>query len=91
MSHTPGQWYQGTDPRRIESDAGTIVANVSGALSNDAVIADARLIAAAPDLLLAAVRAASDMSWAEESAGANFQSSLILLRAAIAKAYGDEQ
>lgn len=49
--HTEGPWFQGTDPRQIESGNGTIIAVVSGAASNESTIADARLISAAPELL----------------------------------------
>ncbi len=51
---------------------------------------DARVIAAAPKLLRAAEQALSTMEWAEANVpGTNLQSDIILLRAAIAEAYGD--
>ena len=48
--HTPGTWHQGDDIRQIKSGNGIIVCNVSGAVSNPSVLADALLIAAAPEL-----------------------------------------
>lgn len=47
------------------------------------------MIAAAPELLRAAQDALSDLVWIEKNTpGSNFQASIILLRAAIAKATG---
>jgi hypothetical protein len=54
--HTPGPWIVDTadSVRVLANDTrATIVANVTGAVSNPTAIADARLIAAAPDLLAA--------------------------------------
>ena len=52
-THTRGSWYVDApgDGLRILSDHGTIVCNVSGAMTNPSVIADANLISAAPELL----------------------------------------
>ena len=48
---TPGEWLQGTDLRQIESvHDGTIVCNISGAVSHPKVLADSEFIAGAPIL-----------------------------------------
>ena len=50
-THTPGPWVV-SFPHIVAKDAReTLVCEVTGTASNDAAQADARLIAAAPDLL----------------------------------------
>lgn len=54
-AHTPGPWQSGFDLRVLATDdRATVVCQVSGAPTNPVARADARLIAAAPDLLDAA-------------------------------------
>jgi hypothetical protein len=52
--HTPGPWFQSfstNDPMLIKGDGGYYICRVSGSPQNAGSIADAQLIAAAPDLL----------------------------------------
>ena len=87
---TPGPWVVDTEspPRVLACDSRqTIVAVVQGARSNPGAMADARLIAAAPDLLhalkeLLAVLHEGDPVW--QAADAHCK----LARAVIAKAEG---
>ena len=85
--HTPGTWHQGDDIRQIKSGNGIIVCNVSGAVSNPSVLADALLIAAAPELLEVLKKLASidfgSNGWDEFAENAAREA-----RAAIAKATG---
>ena len=55
--HTPGRWYVGASGRiimcRMIAGNNVPVAQITGPLPNDEIKANARLIAAAPDLLAA--------------------------------------
>jgi len=90
--HTQGEWIARPDPSGSVNDW---CIGLNDDVSPVDLVAvcherDARLIAAAPDLLRAAQQAEADMAWAEAAVhGTNFQSALILLRAAIAKATGE--
>lgn len=84
--HTPGSWKIGDWPQIVATDAReTIVCNITGASSNEQATADARLIAAAPDLL-EALRAMHD---AVAMIVGNDSPVLQSAQAAIAKATGE--
>jgi hypothetical protein len=54
MSHTPGPWVVDADEGRIlatDARQTIVVDSFGGSISNPAVLADARLIAAAPEML----------------------------------------
>lgn len=87
-AHTPGPWVQNSANAEeiIAPDDVQVIARIPGAktgLYNRAAPANARLIAAAPDLL-EALRAAED--WLDGWVSAEPQ--LAMIRAAIAKAEG---
>lgn len=87
--HTPGPWRVGpVDDTRVEDASGNEVAQIDGDYNQPdtwpVMEANARLIAAAPDLLEAAMAA--------ESTGLLEHGGIAaMLRAAIAKATGDTQ
>lgn len=97
--HTPGPWElcrrgQLHGVRHVSDDGcPTDICRVDWFVStgqDTRAEANGRLIAAAPELLRAAEQAEEDMTWAEAAVpGTNFQASIILLRAAIAKARGE--
>ena len=60
--HTPGPWI--VDGSRIAAPDGTTVINCLGAMGGHDTQADARLIAAAPDLLAALEAAEGVVDWA---------------------------
>ncbi len=86
--YTPGPWgfEEVEDGYDVGSDETcTAIAKVNR-------LSDAYLIAAAPDLLNAAEQALSDLVWIEEQdPRTNLRASILLLRAAIAKATQKEE
>lgn len=83
-------------PNQIEGVSGTIVCLVSGSTSNESVIADARLIAAAPELLEVLRDALDSLDYVERtlpglSGYGVRQERIQKARAAIAKATGEQQ
>lgn len=86
--HTPGPWVA-DGLSVIASDArATIVATVTGAASNPTAVADARLVAAAPDLLAALadlMQHCADQGWWLKSHAVNVMNAA---KTALAKAEG---
>lgn len=95
-THTPAPWTFHDKLSASENHRGYVVRDAEGAYvaevsPRDAEGIDGRrnatLITASHDLLRAAHQALDDMRWTETNVpGSNFQSSIILLRAAIKKA-----
>jgi len=95
MGYTKGPWVATLGMsgliRGIRGEGGKNVVNFNGisAPASEEGQDNARLIAAAPELLEAARQALSDLEWIEkQKAGTNMQASILILRAAIAKAEG---
>lgn len=87
--HTPGPWKLAQGTTCIENAYGGLIARVF--VESAACDADARLIAAAPDLL-AALHAFNDAySFISEKAPAPLQHAVRKARAAIAKAKGESK
>ena len=94
MKHTPGPWYVNGDCIEVDGPEGPRDVTLAVVLKEDNLAADARLIAAAPELLAVCSAIASDLSLfqftdgeyrlSEQSAGVILQS----LREVIAKAEG---
>ena len=100
--HTPGPWYNSTaNPHAVNKDGkglaigiatthGTDDANYSDFFpSTEEAKANARLIAAAPELLEALVVALMDLEQAQAETHIDFRGSIDAVRAAIAKATGE--
>ena len=87
-AHTRGSWHVDApgDGLRVLSDHGTIICHVSGAMTNPSVIADAKLIAASPDLYRALQAMLTHMGMDEDEWN---RPTFEQARAAIAKATGD--
>ena len=83
--HTPGPWHYIAGD--IIADNGTLVARIQQG------IADGRIIAAAPDLLVTCEWAAAILDGyappVDDDAAKRYDSGYIVLRAAIAKARGE--
>ena len=96
MGYTKGPWVVSSTFLVCAKPSAAIVANCTPlveipelSIPMDEVADNARLIAAAPELLEAARQALSDLEWIEkQKAGTNMQASILILRAAIAKAEG---
>jgi hypothetical protein len=94
--HTPGRWYVGASGRiimcRMIAGNNVPVAQITGPLPNDEIKANARLIAAAPDML-EALRGLLETS--PPPKGVRLDYSYLLYReaarTAIAKATGRDQ
>ena len=94
QTHTPGPWTQSKplnmsvighgNSLRIDAEGSAIVEMIAYGKSDQETIANARLIAAAPDLLTAARRASLDIHTHTQ-----FQDTRTSLDAAIAKAQAD--
>lgn len=82
MSHTPGPWEM--DGARIKKDENLTIARVGVAFDGDWSEANARLIAAAPDLLDACKQAETMLRYWGKQDGACYE----LINDAIAKAEG---
>ena len=90
MKHTPGPWHVHMK-HLIKCDAGLVIADVERTASHiikPARVANAHLIAAAPELLDAARMMADLVDDLLVQAGANYADELAAARAAIAKAEG---
>lgn len=87
MKHTPGPWFTEVGTARVLSDdaRATIICEVTGAPNNPATIADARLIAAAPDLIAAALECVE-----MENEPRFLYGAIKSLKAAISKATGED-
>ena len=85
--HNVQQKKKGFEMRTKEVD----LIDDSGNIDMIALLANIRLCDAAPDLLSAAEQSLSDMEWIQSTGprGTNLQSSILLLRSAIAKARGE--
>lgn len=87
MSHTPGPWFSREDTGVIFDSCGTPI-QTSGTRGLEQYRANARLIAAAPEL----VRAAKNvLEWFSEMESHEDQAVLDTLREAVAKATGDSE
>jgi hypothetical protein len=86
-AHTPAPWFVEHKGLRVLSDdkRATIVCDVTGTTRNPQSVADANLIAAAPELLQAAMDAYELLKLIHDEAGKVGTQ----LRAAIAKAKGE--
>jgi hypothetical protein len=83
--HTPGSWAYSSDGRILRDvDDWTVIARVTHA----PILANARLIAAAPDLLTAVVLTLTQLDGAGMFCSGDEPADL--LRAAVAKARGEE-
>lgn len=84
--HTPGPWVKGVMSDYVaKSASGEIIAELPcSKASSEERAANARLIAAAPDLLGALKRAMNELAQCTQGDGCNY----CLARAAIAKAEG---
>lgn len=95
MKHTPGPWTFYTEPQPngcpIVGSRGLMIAMLAHSVlyseQKNEAIANARLIAAAPDLLEAMQWAVKELERLDE---ANAQMVAVTLRAAIAKATGEQ-
>jgi len=88
--HTPGPWRWNVDPSghfAYQHETGKIIASVQGKSTNGAAAANARLIAAAPELL-AALRAIQREIEANPDNDTAIRSIDFICGAAIAKAEG---
>ena len=96
-NHTPGPWEWDAEPGHgvwvSSEDVGICQVDFDRALTDADYKANARLIAAAPDLLDAAQTAYKAMIAAElsDSSRAEWESSIAKLNQAIAKATGEKQ
>lgn len=81
--HTPGPWFAGSSGRVYAKGGQNLVASVIGASELPIPAANARLIAAAPELLVACEDALNNLPVDGECAA--------LIRAAVAKATGEGQ
>jgi len=95
MGHTPGPWYANQDCIEIDGPEGPRDVTLAVVLQPDNAAADARLIAAAPDLLAACHAVAHDLQAAldgDDFSGMPdaelFRAFLDVLRPAIDKAEG---
>ena len=95
MSHTPGPWYVNGDCIEADGPEGPRDVTVAVVHLNESIDADARLIAAAPDLLLVCKCMAGDLQalldgddFSGMSDAEMFGVMLRSLNAAIAKAEG---
>ena len=88
--HTPGPWHVGKGSKCVVYDAeGWAVADaVTCHNRHNAIDANARLIAAAPDLLDALRRLCAVAVWDEDTDRAEFDAAISGADAAIAKAEG---
>ena len=90
MKHTPGPWHVHMG-QLIKCEVGLVIADVErnpSHISKAARVANAHLIAAAPELLEAARMMADLVDDLLVQAGANYADELAAARAAIAKAEG---
>jgi hypothetical protein len=90
MEHTPGEWYRsGLTIRYDDTMSGThpVIAEVSTEVGIERATANARLIAAAPDMLAALGTLALRYGWAVAT-DERRRATYIAARAAIAKARG---
>lgn len=98
MTHTPGPWKatpydDASQPYEVSSETGYFFATIGGGLSDGEAAANARLVAAAPDLLAACERMVAVVrEWANEGfvVIAEDDPDLVQALAAIAKARGTQ-
>lgn len=93
VKHTPGLWFVRPDERKsgqfyIDSESGIFVAETIGGLFGDEELSNARLIAAAPELLEALADIVSELK--PFMGQGRMDETINAARAAIAKATGKE-
>ena len=70
--HTPGPWLighaDGKTPMRVYSQAGTLIADCDGGSPSDVKMANAQLIAAAPELAEALRECVNALHWGAQEA-----------------------
>lgn len=91
MAHTPGPWIAGPRPLYgtglpVMADNGRQVASVTQVRGDHAVLANARLIAAAPDLLAALKAIVKSLADYDDEGMIEHAEPIIAARSAIAKA-----